>query len=61
MNILCIYNLKLRLKESVRRFSEHKLDRIEMDYVPAHGDTTRKDDRDEISGVRVLDGEDQGK
>ena len=32
-----------------------------MDYVPAHGDTMRKDDRDEISGARVLDGEDQGK
>ena len=32
-----------------------------MDYVPAHGDTGRLDDRDEISGVRVLDGEDQGK
>ena len=32
-----------------------------MDYVPAHGNTGRLDDRDEISGVRVLDGEDQGK
>ena len=32
-----------------------------MDYVPAHGDATRKDDRDEISGARVFDGEDQGK
>ena len=63
MNILSIYNLKLRLKESVRRFSELSIPnkQIEMDYVPAHGDTTRKDDRDEISGVRVLDGEDQGK
>ena len=32
-----------------------------MDYVPAHGDTNRLDDRDEISGARVFDGEDQGK
>ena len=32
-----------------------------MDYVPAHGDTTKLDDRDEISGARVFDGEDQGK
>ena len=32
-----------------------------MDYVPAHGDTTKLDDRDEISGARTFDGEDQGK
>jgi len=32
-----------------------------MDYVPAHGNTNRLADRDDISGVRVLDGEDQGK
>ena len=32
-----------------------------MDYVPAHGDKTKLDDRDETSGARVFDGEDQGK
>jgi len=32
-----------------------------MDYVPAHGNTNMLDDRIDISGVRVLDGEDQGK
>ena len=32
-----------------------------MDYVPAHGDTGRLDDREDISGARVFDGEDQGK
>ena len=32
-----------------------------MDYVPAHGNTANLDDRDEISGARVFDGEDQGK
>jgi len=31
-----------------------------MDYVPAHGDKSNLQDRDEISGCRVLDGEDQG-
>ena len=32
-----------------------------MDYVPAHGDTNRKDDRDSVGGARAFDGEDQGK
>jgi hypothetical protein len=32
-----------------------------MDYVPQHGDKTNLADRDQISGVRTLDGEDQGK
>ena len=31
------------------------------DYVPSHGNTMRLDDRDDTSGARVLDGEDQGK
>ena len=31
------------------------------DYVPAHGNTAMLDDRDETSGARVFDGEDQGK
>ena len=30
------------------------------DYVPSHGNTMRLDDRDDTSGARVLDGEDQG-
>jgi hypothetical protein len=29
-----------------------------MDYVPAHGNTNMLDDRIDVSGVRVLDGED---
>jgi len=29
-----------------------------MDYVPAHGDTAKLADRDNISGARVFDGED---
>jgi hypothetical protein len=29
-----------------------------MDYVPAHGDTGKLADRDNISGARVFDGED---
>lgn len=29
-----------------------------MDYVPAHGDTGRLADRDQVSGARVFDGED---
>ena len=32
-----------------------------MDYVPAHGDTAKRDDREDISGARCFDGEDQGK
>jgi hypothetical protein len=32
-----------------------------MDYVPAHGNTSNLADRDQISGARVFDGEDQGK
>jgi len=31
-----------------------------MDYVPQHGDKANLADRDNISGVRILDGEDQG-
>ena len=31
------------------------------DYVPSHGDTANLADRDEVSGARVFDGEDQGK
>ena len=31
------------------------------DYVPASGNTANLEDRDEISGARVFDGEDQGK
>lgn len=31
-----------------------------MDYVPAHGNTNNLADRDNISGARVFDGEDQG-
>ena len=31
-----------------------------MDYVPAHGDTARKDDREDLGGARAFDGEDQG-
>ena len=32
-----------------------------MDYVPAHGNTNMLEDRDDTSGARVFDGEDQGK
>lgn len=32
-----------------------------MDYVPSHGNSTNLADRDEISGLRAFDGEDQGK
>ena len=32
-----------------------------MDYVPAHGNTNMLADRDDTSGARVFDGEDQGK
>lgn len=32
-----------------------------MDYVPAHGNTMKLEDRDDTSGARVFDGEDQGK
>ena len=32
-----------------------------MDYVPAHGNTAMLDDREDTSGARVFDGEDQGK
>ena len=32
-----------------------------MDYVPAHGNTAMLDDREDVSGARVFDGEDQGK
>ena len=32
-----------------------------MDYVPSHGNTMRLDDRDDTSGARVFDGEDQGR
>ncbi len=32
-----------------------------MDYVPAHGNTAKRDDREDISGARAFDGEDQGK
>ena len=32
-----------------------------MDYVPAHGNTNMLDDREDTSGARVFDGEDQGK
>jgi hypothetical protein len=32
-----------------------------MDYVPSHGDKTRLADRENISGARYFDGEDQGK
>ena len=32
-----------------------------MDYVPAHGNTARKDDREDLGGCRAFDGEDQGK
>ena len=31
-----------------------------MDYVPAHGDSNRKDDREDLGGCRAFDGEDQG-
>lgn len=31
-----------------------------MDYVPQHGDKGNLADRDNISGARVFDGEDQG-
>ena len=31
-----------------------------MDYVPSHGDAGRLADRDDTSGARVFDGEDQG-
>lgn len=31
-----------------------------MDYVPAHGNTNMLDDREDTSGARVFDGEDQG-
>ena len=31
-----------------------------MDYVPAHGNTARKDDREDLGGCRAFDGEDQG-
>ena len=32
-----------------------------MDYVPAHGNTAQLDDREDTSGARVFDGEDQGR
>ena len=32
-----------------------------MDYVPAHGNTNKKDDRENVGGCRAFDGEDQGK
>lgn len=32
-----------------------------MDYVNASGNPNIKDDRDNISGARAFDGEDQGK
>ena len=32
-----------------------------MDYVPAHGDPNKKDDREAVGGCRAFDGEDQGK
>jgi len=32
-----------------------------MDYVNSSGNSDVKDDRDNISGARVFDGEDQGK
>ena len=32
-----------------------------MDYVPSHGNTMKLDDREDVSGARVFDGEDQGK
>ena len=32
-----------------------------MDYVPAHGNTNMLEDREDTSGARVFDGEDQGK
>jgi len=32
-----------------------------MDYVNASGNRHIKDDREDISGARVFDGEDQGK
>ncbi len=32
-----------------------------MDYVPAHGDKNNLADREYVSGLRVFDGEDQGK
>jgi len=32
-----------------------------MDYVPSHGNTANLADRDNISGARAFDGEDQGK
>ena len=31
-----------------------------MDYVPSHGNTAQLNDRDNISGCRAFDGEDQG-
>jgi len=31
-----------------------------MDYVPQHGNAANLADRDNISGARVFDGEDQG-
>ena len=31
-----------------------------MDYVPTHGNTNYLDDREDVSGARVFDGEDQG-
>ena len=39
--------------------SKQKLERTKMaDYVPAHGNTANLEDRDEVSGARVFDGED---
>ena len=32
-----------------------------MDYVPSHGNTGALDDRQDVSGARAFDGEDQGK
>ena len=32
-----------------------------MDYVPAHGNTNMLADREDTSGARCFDGEDQGK
>ena len=32
-----------------------------MDYVPSHGNTANLADRDNTSGARAFDGEDQGK
>jgi len=31
-----------------------------MDYVPQHGDKANLADRDNVSGARIFDGEDQG-